>query len=433
MACFLRTIGVVVVRRGAEPLKNGGNERIADFILASSFGACFLAAPIADTAAGGFIFHTALASAVGGAADWFAVHSLFRKPLGIPFQTELIPKSRDKIIEMARDMMTKELFTRAHLYHLLKTQSVTALFAAWLAENRDTVRALFLRASEAWISSPSFSSLAESGEGNTETTIRGMDWAQVAFVVLSEKETAVMGRPLLASLSRAARLFLQNALTDEAVRGVYEKAWETYEGGGHGRAMLRSLLASQLGLTDEKAVSLIQEKAMTLAVDLENPESIPAKKLSEAYRHLASRLASDTAFREKVNAKAAEAVLSLWKGKGREKLLSAWEERKSEAAECIADEMLSAAESLLGNSETRKKIDRQFLFLIFPLLPYLSEMIGQTAADALSVYSGRDMAEIAEKGVWHDLQMIRINGSVIGAFLGGISYLAFYFASGGGI
>lgn len=41
------------------------------------------------------------------------------------------------------------------------------------------------------------------------------------------------------------------------------------------------------------------------------------------------------------------------------------------------------------------------------------------------------MADLIENSVWHDLQMIRINGSLIGAFLGGLSYIAFYWISGG--
>ena len=35
---------------------------------------------------------------IGSVADWFAVTALFRKPLGISFHTELIPRNRDKII-----------------------------------------------------------------------------------------------------------------------------------------------------------------------------------------------------------------------------------------------------------------------------------------------------------------------------------------------
>lgn len=51
--------------------------------------------------------------------------------------------------------------------------------------------------------------------------------------------------------------------------------------------------------------------------------------------------------------------------------------------------------------------------------------LGESAESALSRYSGKEMADLIENSVWHDLQMIRINGSLIGAFLGGLSYIAF--------
>ncbi len=409
------------------------NERTADFILAASFVLCLAAVPFSDTAAGGFLFHTALAATVGGAADWFAVHSLFRKPLGIPFRTELIPKSRDKIIRMAREMMTKELFTPPRLYHMLKAHSPSAGAQIWLSEHRDEVRALFACAANMWLASSAMKELAEAGEETAETAIRREDWALFVSRTLCEKEKEILARPLFSSVGRAAQDFLREALTDETVSGIYEKAWDTYEKGGHGRAMLRSLLASQLGLTDEKAVSLIQEKAMQFAADFENPESAVSRKISEAYGNFAKRLAEDEIFREKANKKISAAVLSLWKEKGREILARNWDEKKEDAAGKIADAALSRLTASFENPEIRRRIDRWILLQIFPLLPQVSEAVGDSAVDALSAYSGRDMAEIAERGVWHDLQMIRINGSMIGALLGGVSYLAFYITTGGGL
>ena len=410
-----------------------GNERTADLILAASFVLCLASVPVSDTAAGGFFFHTALAATVGGAADWFAVHSLFRKPLGIPFRTELIPKSRDKIIRMAREMMTKELFTPPRLYHMLKAHSPSAGAQIWLSEHRDEARALFACAANMWLASPAIKDLAEAGEETIETAIRREDWALLVSRTLCEKEKEILARPLFSSVGRATQDFLREALTDETVSGIYEKAWETYEKGGHGRAMLRSLLASQLGLTDEKAVSLIQEKAMQFAADFENPESAVSRKISEAYGNFAKRLAEDETFREKANQKISAAVLSFWKETGREISARNLNEKKEDAAGRIADAALSRLVETFENPETRRKIDRWILKQIFPLLPKVSEAVGDSAADALSAYSGRDMAEIAERGVWHDLQMIRINGSMIGALLGGVSYIAFYVTTGGGL
>ena len=59
-------------------------KKTADGILGAAVISCLLAAPFKEVNiwyAG--LFHISFAAAVGGFADWFAVSSLFGKPLGI--------------------------------------------------------------------------------------------------------------------------------------------------------------------------------------------------------------------------------------------------------------------------------------------------------------------------------------------------------------
>ncbi|HWR41871.1 DUF445 domain-containing protein [Sporomusa sp.] len=53
------------------------------------------------------------ASLAGGVADWFAVTALFRRPLGFPYHTALIPRNRERLIEglaraVEKDFLSKE-------------------------------------------------------------------------------------------------------------------------------------------------------------------------------------------------------------------------------------------------------------------------------------------------------------------------------------
>ena len=41
-----------------------------------------------------FLLFVSEAALVGGIADWFAVTALFKKPLGFPYHTALLPKKR---------------------------------------------------------------------------------------------------------------------------------------------------------------------------------------------------------------------------------------------------------------------------------------------------------------------------------------------------
>ncbi len=43
------------------------------------------------------------------------------------------------------------------------------------------------------------------------------------------------------------------------------------------------------------------------------------------------------------------------------------------------------------------------------------------------------MSDVLEYSVWYDLQMIRVNGSLVGAILGAVIYLVMYAVKGGAI
>ena len=52
------------------------------------------------------------AALVGGVADWFAVTALFRRPLGFPYHTAILPRRRDSFIHAIVVMVQKEVALR---------------------------------------------------------------------------------------------------------------------------------------------------------------------------------------------------------------------------------------------------------------------------------------------------------------------------------
>lgn len=110
---------------------------MADGILGISIAAALASAPFQESSlAAGALFHLSFAASVGGFADWFGVTSLFRKPLGVPFRTSLISKSRDKIVAMAKDMVTEEILSERRLKRLLVNHVPSAVVERWLKEHR---------------------------------------------------------------------------------------------------------------------------------------------------------------------------------------------------------------------------------------------------------------------------------------------------------
>ena len=406
-------------------------ERAADVLLVASLFSCAAAVPVSDTFWGGLFFHTTLAAAVGGVADWFAVHSLFRRPLGIPFGTDVISRGREKIIRMARELLTEELLTAPRLYRLLKTHSLAEGAAVWISENEETLRAVLSDAVGACLSALDEKKLATMTEEDIAKRIEREDWASCLADAFPRWLPVLGGQAFLSAVSSAARMFLSRTLSEELLHDWYRAAWEAYEEKGPMRGMLRGLLSSQLGLTDEKAVALIRQKAMALADDLGNPESEAAKKMETFFHVLSERMKTDEAFRQKINAAVSAALLALWRRRGVDFLADIIRKKKEEIAPVAASDLYNRLRVFLSDPEKCRALDRRMLWRLAPYLPKIRDALGAAAEAALVDYSGRDMAQIVENGVWHDLQMIRINGSLIGALLGALSFGLFYFVSGG--
>ena len=64
-------------------------------------------------------------------------------------------------------------------------------------------------------------------------------------------------------------------------------------------------------------------------------------------------------------------------------------------------------------------------------LKRLQVWFGKTAEQEIMKYDGNYLAQQLESSVWYDLQMIRVNGSLVGAILGAVIYLVMYAVKGG--
>lgn len=113
------------------------NMQKADLLFAVSavlFAAAFYVR-LGNDGTGATIFYFLAQSAfIGCAADWFAVTALFRKPLGVPFHTALIPLNRGRIIRGIRKNIEERLVRPELWQHLLADISVTRWAKAQLTE-----------------------------------------------------------------------------------------------------------------------------------------------------------------------------------------------------------------------------------------------------------------------------------------------------------
>jgi len=83
----------------------------------------------------GMAAFTAEAALIGGIADWFAVTALFKKPLGISWHTEIVPRNREQIIEKVSQMVGQELLSQDSIRTWIAGLKPADRLLDWFFEN----------------------------------------------------------------------------------------------------------------------------------------------------------------------------------------------------------------------------------------------------------------------------------------------------------
>lgn len=432
MDCLWRALRLVDGWRGQKPVTRGKKEWIANGMLAASAGMTCLAVPFSESFAGGFLFHTALAATVGGIADWFAVNSLFRKPLGISFRTELVLKNREKIIHMAREMIEREILTIPRLYQVLKQHSAGAAFLSWLLTHKGEVEAFLTDAICLAIERGHLLPAARLGQQAMKEAAGQLDWGDVLGCAADRIDEKVLFPSILPVISKAAHTLGDTLCSRELLSSLYQEAWKQYEEKNKSRAMLKGLLESQMGLSDDKAVSLIQGKVRSWLDGLSSSDSPESMQVFHLLEEMRGQLAREKEWQETAGGRIRRQVLVWLDEHGNDMAEALLRDHALGCARKIASYIVSEVLSMLQDPDRRLLFDRWLLKRMAAYLPWLHERIGESVEHVLEGYSGEEMSQMAEASVSHDLQMIRVNGSLVGAMLGGAAYLLFFILSGGG-
>lgn len=396
---------------------------MADGILAVSAAAALASAPLMDTGPlWGGIFHLSFAATVAGFADWFGVTSLFRKPLGISWRTDLISRSRDKIVAMARDMVMEELLTERRMKSLFVQHTASSVVEGWIGRNRQGARQILFDGAMVILSAVDKKWLWQESGGNLSRLAETVDWSGYLSAVMKSFRNYKGQDELLSVLSSEVHSFLRDEFTLEEVRQVYLSAWEKYERTGwfNFHRIFKNVMKDR----EEEMVALVREKILSLADTLTDPESEPCRAMGKKYDEIADRLASEEPLKQRLNRLVAAQVQKVLEGKGKEIFDRLWDGKQEALASHMADTVLALADDMLQDEKKRRTFDA---FLLHAMLPHVEEihgMVGKVVERKLDHYDGPAMARLAEEGAGEDVAMIRINGSLFGAVLGILFYVA---------
>jgi uncharacterized membrane-anchored protein YjiN (DUF445 family) len=362
----------------------------------------------------GMVKAFAEAAMVGGLADWFAVTALFRHPLGLPIpHTAIIPRNKDRI--------------GATLASFIRDNFLVARVVARRMRGIDVAAAAgrFLR--------------APSGEG---TRIRrgasrliadlfeALDDERLGGIVkgaISQRIAKTEVAPLLgAALASAIEDNRHVPMLEAAIRAL-SRALDANESLIRDMVKRRASWVLRLAALDEKLADAIVDGLRKLTLEMSTDPDHPMRgKMVEALTALAHDLQHKPETRARVetwkeellaNRSVAQWLDRLWQ-KGRAAIIAAARDSDAVLAGRMGEVLRSAGATLESDPRIRSAVNKYVRRAVSGMAASYGGSIVSLVSDTIRGWDARTVTERLESAVGRDLQYIRINGTLVGGFVG---------------
>lgn len=394
---------------------------LAGFLASYPFRASFI---------GGLLSSGFSAALIGGLADWFAVTALFRRPLGIRpgrlIRTEIIPRNRERIFSALAGMVQNELLTPETLKKELDRYDLSRLLIRYLDDHGGQVQI-----------QGAVTRLLKDLLGKTDPEAIG----QLIEELLRQNTAELKIAPLAAqtiefSLSQGYDDKVVDFIVDELImlathsqtKGILlqlvKQAQDAYEKGMDRRKLVNAFFIEPLTLAE-----LAQEKLVQYLGEIRFSPTHPVRlKIKQAVGQTAVALQRETLVQRKLEA---------WKDRIiTEKLqigryIAEYLQNRGYLEAPQSDKLLNQANSRLGSFledfkldlARQGKLDCWLKGLIKKWIDAKQSTIGSIVKESLDHLTNDKLVGLIEEKAGNDLQMIRINGTVVGALAGMLIYL----------
>lgn len=390
----------------------------------------FLASyPFSGSFVGGLITSGCEAAMVGGLADWFAVTALFKKPLGIPYRTALIPRNRERIFNSLSAMVKDELLTKDNMKKSLDAYDIPMAVLDFMEHNSGKAMAV------------------ELAEKIIKDLIDRADSAEIGEVlggILNEKIQETDITPLMAA---GAEWLIKNGYDDRIIDFIINQLIIL---AGHSR--IKDLLTELFLETLEAYERGLNRRIIFNQLLSFSPVQIAEAVQQELISQLDKAKNKDNALRKKTKGWLADVIVQLKQDGELKQKIETWKLEQLERAE-IPRVITSFMQNLISELTTngselekslvlainrhvdkleadfaedenqRKKFDKMVKRVIGNWVDVYHCEIGNMVRSSLDRLSNEMLVDFIEDKVGNDLQMIRINGSVVGGMAGMAIYL----------
>jgi uncharacterized membrane-anchored protein YjiN (DUF445 family) len=389
----------------------------------------------------GLVSSACAASMIGGLADWFAVTAIFRRPLNIYwpgriFRTEIIPKNRESIINGLVDIVENELLSKENIKKKILYINFNELLIIYMKDksiDHDTRELLGIIIDDL-LGSLTLGNVEIIMDNIMQLGIEKLDLAALLSKLLTFMREKAYDEEIIDFLLDFLAGFIRNSKMHIFLTNFVQDIIIEYENGSQSRAMaIKMLMNFALKMTTSDIAKIIEKGLVDAIYDVKNKENITRIKLKNKVDGLINDLKNNEEFRSKIN---------VWKNSQISRIPNMTREwgllfekikdadvnfNKGDFGNVLDKFFKNTLDNLENNENQRKKFDLFIKGLIIGFVNKKHNTIGTIVKERINQYSTVELVQLIEDIAGNDLQMIRINGSVVGGIVGILTYLLTFY------
>ncbi len=413
----------------------------------------------------GFLF-VAEAAMVGGIADWFAVTALFRKPLGFPYHTAILPSRREEFIDASVTMVQQEFFSRRAIFNKLNQLQLLPQLINKLSEEetRKFVIGLILEEIKSFFVGLNKNLVARRIATELRRAIRDVPPQMIVTELGRWIKNSGKDKELFIHLVKRVRVKAQSLETRQLLQNTLEKYAQEKTQSSGAFSILMTGLAEMLDLVNYvEAAELMQVQLLKFLDELADDSPLQNLVLNQC-RNTTSQLANTVEFKDFVDDLQVDTInglpiedIIIKTLTGIERQLSSMRVDKlvnnvcadaskpvvdtdkpvvqkertigSALAEILYLEYSNALAILKTDGKVRASVEKFIYDLIARTALYARPLVGMIAQNVLHKLTDEQLNKLVYDKAEPDFIWIRLNGSIVGSIVGLVIFVVLQFVS----
>ena len=386
----------------------------------------------------GILFVTE-AAMVGGIADWFAVTALFKKPLGFPYHTAILPNRRKDFIAASQTMVKQEFFSRRTLFKKTNKIEILPMLIKYLEkpETKHFLLSEILAALKKYMTSIDKKTQARTIATKIRRELENIPVKNIIDTGGGWIKSTGKDREIFVALMKKLKEIAAQSETRIKLQGVLEKfAKEKTKGAGMFSFVMAGLAQVLNFVNFEEAAEIMQTQLVKFLDELSKDTPIQRRTLEEC-RIKFSALAETAAFKDLIERIQIDLIGTLPLEETIENALANFERQISETklneflpvaqdskhiGAILAAALMELYDNFLNalktDSTIKKAVEKFFGELMARATLYAQPLVGEVAKSALNRMTDEQLNSLVYDKAETDFIWIRMNGSIVGSFIG---------------